>query len=313
MTEAALPTTKRAVLAGIAAAAIMTQARAQTPPASAPAVAYRPHTIRTADGLTIAVQEWGNPAGPELLFLHGYSQCHMSWARQTADPALLAAYRLVTYDLRGHGGSDKPLDGARYKDGPAWAAELLAVMDALNLKRPVLVAWSYAGRLVADYLAAYGPARLAGINYVDAAVKAAAPFVGTSVAPLLGGMVRPEVDLNVTSTRAFLRACFAQQPGPDDFATMMAFNMLCPWQARAGMNGRPLDSDPLLRGLNLPVLVTHGRRDLLWLPAMAEHTASLVPGATLSFYDEAGHAPFWEDAPRFNQELAAFAQKAART
>ena len=37
---------------------------------------------------------------------------------------------------------------------------------ALELKRPVLVGWSYAGRIVEDYLEHYGTARIAGINYV---------------------------------------------------------------------------------------------------------------------------------------------------
>lgn len=296
---------RRTLFAGAAAALPMPLLRAAAQPAAAPKP-YRPHTISTPDGLTIAAQEWGNPAGPEILLIHGYSQCHMSWARQTGDAELAREFRLVTYDLRGHGGSDKPLDGARYKDGPAWAAELMAVLDTVGLRRPVLVPWSYGGRVIADYLSAYGPDRLAGIDYVAAAVKAGAPFVGTSVAPLLGGMVRPEIDRNLASTRAFLDACFARAPSDADMATMLAFNMACPWQARAGMNGRPLDVDAMMRTLRLPVLVTHGRLDRLWLTAMAEHTAGLVPGATLSLYDGIGHSPFWEDAPRFNRELAAF-------
>ena len=303
---------RRALAAG-AVASLAVRARAQSPaPATPAAPGYRAHAVRTPDGLSIAAQEWGNPAGPEILFVHGYSQCFLSWARQTGDADLAREFRMVTYDLRGHGGSDKPLDGARYKDGPAWAAEMHAVMEATGLRRPVVVPWSYGGRVIADYLNVHGAGRLAGINYVGAAVKAGPPFVGTDVAPLLGGMVRPEADLNLASTRAFLRACFERQPSEEDFAAMMAFNTLCPWQARAGMNGRALDNDAMMRGLRLPVLVTHGRQDRLWLTAMAEHTASLVPGATLSMYDGSGHSTFWEDAPRFNRELAELARSVRR-
>ena len=41
---------------------------------------------------------------------------------------------------------------------------------------------------------------------------------------------------------------------------------------------------------------------------MAEFTAASVKGAKLSLYDGVGHSPFWEDAPRFNRELAEFVQ-----
>ena len=59
---------------------------------------------------------------------------------------------MVIYDLRGHGNSDKPLEPERYKSPKFWADEPHAVMDATELKRPVLVGWSYAGRVMADYL-----------------------------------------------------------------------------------------------------------------------------------------------------------------
>ena len=62
--------------------------------------------------------------------------------------------------------------------------------------------------------------------------------------------------------------------------------------------------------ITVPTLVTHGRRDRLILPAAAEMTAAAIKGATVSFYDDCGHAPFYEDAERYNRELAAFVAKA---
>src|SRR5882757_6125117 len=88
---------------------------------------HKPISVKTPDGLTISAQEWGNPAGPEILFIHGFSQSHMSWMRQV-DSDLAKEFRIVTYDLRGHGNSDKPEDKARYRDSKAWGDEVQAVI-----------------------------------------------------------------------------------------------------------------------------------------------------------------------------------------
>jgi pimeloyl-ACP methyl ester carboxylesterase len=76
---------------------------------------YKPLVVRAPDGVTLAAQEWGNPAGSEILFIHGFSQASLSWQRQV-ESDLAKEFRLVTYDLRGHGNSDKPLEPEKYKE-----------------------------------------------------------------------------------------------------------------------------------------------------------------------------------------------------
>src|SRR5712675_387865 len=126
-----------------------------TQPGLAQNLKYKPISVKTPDGLTISAQEWGNPAGAEILFIHGFSQSHLSWMRQV-DSDLAKEFRIVTYDLRGHGNSDKPLDPARYRDSKAWGDEVQAVIHTAGLKHPVLVGWSYAGRVISDYVATHG-------------------------------------------------------------------------------------------------------------------------------------------------------------
>ncbi len=270
----------------------------------------KPIAVKTPDGLTIAAQEWGNPAGPEILFIHGFSQSHLSWIRQI-DSDLAREFRIVTYDLRGHGNSDKPFEPERYKESKAWGDEVQAVIDAAGLKRPVLVGWSYGGRVMSDYLKTHGPARLAGLNYVDAVTKADPSFFGEGL-KLQPGMLSDDLATNIAATRAFLHACFERQPTADDYETMLAFNMMAPPKVRAAMGGRQLDVDAVMAALRLPVLVTHGAQDRLILLTAAKHTAAAIPGARLSVYEGVGHAPFYEDAPRFNAELAAFVRDAAK-
>jgi pimeloyl-ACP methyl ester carboxylesterase len=91
---------------------------------------------------------------------------------------------------------------------------------------------------------------------------------------------------------------------------MLAFNMMVPPKVRLGLSGRPLDVDDMLRGLRLPVLVTHGAEHKNSNLIAAEYTAKLIPGAKLSIYQGVGHSPFFEAAPRFNAELAPFVRSA---
>ena len=62
----------------------------------------RKFSVTTPDRLTIAASEWGNPAGQEVLFLHGYMQSSLSWIRQLNDPRLAGKFHMIAYELRGH-------------------------------------------------------------------------------------------------------------------------------------------------------------------------------------------------------------------
>src|SRR5438874_10599497 len=269
---------------------------------------YKPITVKTPDGLTISAQEWGNPAGPEILFIHGFSQSYLSWMRQV-DSALAKEFRIVTYDLRGHGNSDKPLDAARYRDSKAWGDEVQAVMDAAALKRPVLVGWSYAGRVISDYVTTHGADKLAGINFVDASIKSFPEFVGENLKNQ-PGMASDDLATNIAATRSFVHGCFEKQPTSDDFETMLSFNMMVPPVVRTNLGGRALDATEVMSKLKIPVLVTHGDKDRNSRIGTAQYTAKTIPGAKLSVYEGIGHAPFYEDAARFNTELASFVRGA---
>jgi non-heme chloroperoxidase len=297
----------RLVTTTIAAALFATLAQ----PGFADGLKYKPINVKTPDGLTISAQEWGNPAGPEILFIHGFSQSHLSWMRQV-DSDLAKDFRIITYDLRGHGNSDKPLDPAAYRNSKAWGDEVQAVMDAAGLKRPVLVGWSYAGRVISDYVATHGAGQLAGINFVDAPIKADPALIGDNLKnlPL---MASEDLVTNISATRTFLHGCFSKQPDANDYETMLAFNMMVLPKVRAGLSGRPLDATEMMSKLKLPVLVTHGAEDRNAKLGAGQYTASVIPGARLSVYDGVGHSPFYEDAPRFNSELAAFVRAAAKT
>jgi pimeloyl-ACP methyl ester carboxylesterase len=267
--------------------------------------------VTTPDGISLAVYAWGNRQGREILFIHGFSQAALSWLRQMEDTALASEFRMAAYDLRGHGGSDKPLAPEYYTEDRRWADDVAAVIAACGMKRPVLVGWSYAGRPIIDYVRHHGQDKIAGINFVAANAKDDPAFTGETFA-LTAAMQSEDFVVSLNATRDFVRACFEVQPTQQDFETTLAFNMVVPWQVRKFMRTRVPNPGDLLPTLKVPVLVTHGAADRVSRKARSEYTAQHVPGAQLSLYEGIGHAPFWEDAARFNRELAEFVRAAQR-
>ena len=130
--------------------------------------------------------------------------------------------------------------------------------------------------------------------------------------PIAGGMIAEDLQKNVDSTRAFLRACFSKQPSADEFEQMVGFNMLVPTIVRRHMLGRPTPYEATLKALKVPVLVTHGIEDKAVVREVGQYTAATVAGAKLSEYPGIGHSPFWEEPVRFNRELAEFVQASNR-
>src|SRR5207237_9630170 len=202
------------------------------------------------------------------------------------------------------------LEPARYRDDRLWADDLAAVIAAAGLKRPTLVAWSYGGRVVGDYVRAHGQDRIAAINYVAAITKADRTFWGPALR-YTAEMASNDLAVNVRASRRFVHACFAGRPAGEEMDTTLAYTMAIPAKARALVLNRTRDDGGVLPTLRLPVLVTHGTMDRIILPAAGAYTASAVPGARLSLYDGVGHSPFFEDPTRFNRELAAFVRAAS--
>jgi non-heme chloroperoxidase len=270
-------------------------------------------TVKGATGVSLHVREYGNPTGVPLLLIHGWSQSQLCWSKQY-ESSLKNDARIVALDLRGHGMSDAPLERDQYTDGDKWADDIAAVIDQLALDRPILVGWSYAGYIISDYLRRKGQSKIAGINFVAAAVvlgpKAFGPLLGPGFLENAPGACQDDLPTNIAAIRKFLRACIVKPVSQDDFEEILAFNMVVKPNVRAALTQRELDFGPLLEAVTVPILVTHGRSDTVVLPAMAEYILNHCKTAKSSWYEGVGHAPFVEDSQRFNTELRHFAESA---
>ena len=114
-----------------------------------------------ANGVTLHTLQWGEQ-GQALVCVHGVTANASSF--QALADALSPQHRIIAYDIRGRGDSDKPQTGYSI---PIYASDLAALIDALALERPVIVGHSL-GALIGLYFAAHYPDRLSKLVLIDA-------------------------------------------------------------------------------------------------------------------------------------------------
>jgi pimeloyl-ACP methyl ester carboxylesterase len=135
-----------------------------------PGVAVGHRHVALPDGTRLHVAEAG--AGPPLVLVHGWPQHWWAWRRLLGP--LAQEHRVICPDLRGLGWSDAP--PGRYEK-EAWAADLVALLDALDLERVDLAGHDWGG-LVALLAALRAPGRVrtvAAVSIVHPWTRAPAP------------------------------------------------------------------------------------------------------------------------------------------
>src|ERR1700722_8086331 len=85
-------------------------------------------------GLDLAVTELGRHAAPTVLFVHGFPDTSAAWSLVAR--ALAPEFHVVSYDVRGAGGSDVPLREEDYRLS-ALIADMAAVIDTVSPNLPV--------------------------------------------------------------------------------------------------------------------------------------------------------------------------------
>src|SRR5687767_1030022 len=119
-------------------------------------------TITSKDGTEIYYKEWGE--GPVVTFSHGWPLSSDAWDGQLHFLAQ-NGFRVVAHDRRGHGRSGQAWSG---NDMDGYAADLAAIIEALDLKDVTLVGHSTGGGEVARYIGRYGTKRIAGAILIAA-------------------------------------------------------------------------------------------------------------------------------------------------
>jgi pimeloyl-ACP methyl ester carboxylesterase len=120
-------------------------------------------------GINVSYGQTG--AGPELVLIHGLTGSLADWESRGL-PFLTNRFRVLVYDLRGHGSSDMPPSGYTSAD---MAADLAGLMDAIGINRAHIVGHSFGG-VIALHFAALHPDRTIGVTVSDSRLHSLQPI-----------------------------------------------------------------------------------------------------------------------------------------
>ncbi|WP_327070750.1 alpha/beta hydrolase [Kitasatospora sp. NBC_01250] len=252
-------------------------------------------------------------SGRPVVLIHGWPLNGASWEKQVA--ALLAAgNRVITYDRRGFGASDKPASGYDYD---TFAGDLDAVLTHLDLRDVVLVGFSMGTGEVTRYLGAYGSERVAKAVMLGVVP----PFLlKTDDNPDgVDGIVFEEIQGAIRADRpAFLAGFLADFYNVDvlggervsDQVVQYSWNVGVAASAKATLDCVPAwltDFRADLPRIDVPVLIIHGDADrTLPLRSTAIPLSRSIAGARLVVLEGAPHGLIWTHADEVNKELLAF-------
>jgi pimeloyl-ACP methyl ester carboxylesterase len=265
------------------------------------------HKITGGGGIQLHLVETGNPSGRPILFIHGFSQCWLTWSRQL-NSELAEHYRLVAMDLRGHGLSDKPSDG--YTDSKLWAEDVNAAIRLLSLDHPVLCGWSYGPLVLLDYVRHFGEDNIGGLHFVGGVTKLGSAEAMSLLSPeflkLAPGFFTDDAVESARSMESLLRLCLVREPSAEELYLMLGYNLSVPPFVRKSLLTRMLDNDDILPKVRKPVLITHGTEDGVVKPVAVEQHKARMAHAQIHMMAGVGHAPFVDDTATFNRRLSDF-------
>jgi non-heme chloroperoxidase len=272
------------------------------------------NAITTSDGTRIWFKDWGPKDAPPIVFHHGWPLSADDWDNQMMY-FLERGYRVIAHDRRGHGRSGQSWSG---NDMDTYAADLIALTDALDLKDAVHVGHSTGGGEVVHYVARARPGRVA-----KAAIIGAVPPVMLKSDANPGGLPIEAFDgfrTALAANRAQLYVDIPSGPfyGYNRPGAKIDQGVIWNWWRQGMMGGAKAHYDCIkafsetdftedLKAIDVPVLVMHGDDDQIVPYAdSAPLSAKLLRNGTLKTYAGLPHGMCTTHPDIINPDLLAF-------
>jgi pimeloyl-ACP methyl ester carboxylesterase/predicted glycosyltransferase len=278
------------------------------------------------DGVKVGYESFGSPSAdrPTVVFVPIDTIVHSrAWKAQV--PFLARFAHVVTIDPRGNGSSDRPEDASAY-DFREFVGDTIAVMDALDVQRAVLV-----GVCISAYqallVAALHPERVQGVVAFGPWAVDDLPVLPAKAAAIErfdeereddDGWAKRNRHYWLRDWRGYVEFFFGEL-APEPHSTKLVEDMVAfacdstpeiqllnyevePWPPTVE------ESDALLSSITCPVLVIHGTADICQLYSRGKRVAE-VTGGTLVTLEGSGHLPMGREPVKVNLLLRDFVQQ----
>ncbi len=252
-------------------------------------------------------------AGRPVVLIHGWPLSGASWAAQV--PALAqAGYRVIAYDRRGFGQSDKPADGFDYD---TLADDLAGIMDGLDLHAATLVGFSMGGGEVARYISRHGEDRLRSVVFAAAVPpfmmkcedNPDGPLTEAAAKDLEAGLRADRTAFFDTFTKGFFSVDGVLKVSDADRQQAIKLSHQSDQAAALGCMKAFATTDfrEDLSEVTVPTLVIHGAGDAtVPFEGSGARTHYAIEGSDLVVIKDAPHGFNVSHADEFNKALIAF-------
>lgn len=266
----------------------------------------------TGEDVQISYKDYGS--GRPVVLIHGWPSSKDMWEYQI-DDLVNAGLRVIKYDRRGFGKSDKPWDGYDYD---TLTDDLHALLESLDLQNAVLVGFSMGGGEAVRYLNRYGSSgRVTGLILLASVV----PYLGQSndnpdgvpqavFAEMMEKMKEDRIAFLDTFGEQFFGVGLLNHPVSKPY--LQYFRSLAEvalpratQQCAIAFANTDFRAD--VQAVNVPTLIIHGDADkTVPIEASSQRTAEMIPHAVYKVYEGAPHGLFYTDRKRLNADIIDF-------
>lgn len=257
----------------------------------------------TVNNVTLSYNDAGPEGAPTILFIHGFPFNKSMWNVQVE--TLKTDYRVITYDIRGHGNSDL---GDEDFSIELFGQDLILLMDALKIEKAIVCGLSMGGYIALNAIGNY-PDRFTGLVLSDTNCASDTPESKDKRMQAIESIRKNGVEKYADES---LKKLFA----PESFTTKLkeldkAREMITTTSKQSLYNtlhalAKREETCTKLPEINVPVLILVGYEDVI-TPLEAAHSMhEKIKGSFLHIINQAGHLSNLENPVEFNDQLKTF-------
>lgn len=261
--------------------------------------------LRDGARLRVAERRGDSVSGPPVVLVHGWKGSHRLWDRTVVELEARGA-RVVAFDLRGMGDSDKPPGRC---DFDTFADDLGELLERFELRDATLVGWSMGCTVALRHLQRDG-ARVGRLVLLNGPLRLtrAADFPHAMSDAQLDGYLEELAAGWPASERAFQAE--SALPGSDpeliDWLWRVALQTPLPVALSAVREQAKLDMRDAVRELRVPVLAAYATRDPYYPVSLGEWIAANAPDGRLRVFARSAHCTPLEEAPALAEAIVDF-------